>query len=194
MTAPFVLAVPSKGRLQENAEAFFTRAGLSLAKPRGARDYRGGGTAVGRGWRRRRWPSARAPWARAFGHRSAGVRRRDQQLLRHRRRDGDRRRGHAGFGVPKQLDHLRGDVHRRHGLVGGGRQLHLGAVVRGPGVGAHQRLHSLGVLHPERDRRCGRGRYGDPRRCDDRVGQRVHHRRRDCRTGVLHRRRPVEHR
>ena len=41
MTAPFVLAVPSKGRLQENTEAFFTRAGLSLAKPRGARDYRG---------------------------------------------------------------------------------------------------------------------------------------------------------
>jgi ATP phosphoribosyltransferase len=41
MTAPFVLAVPSKGRLQENAEAFFTRAGLSLAKPGGARDYRG---------------------------------------------------------------------------------------------------------------------------------------------------------
>ena len=41
MTAPFVLAVPSKGRLQENAEAFFTRAGLSLSKPGGARDYRG---------------------------------------------------------------------------------------------------------------------------------------------------------
>ena len=41
MTAPFVLAVPSKGRLQENTEAFFTRAGLALAKPRGARDYRG---------------------------------------------------------------------------------------------------------------------------------------------------------
>ena len=41
MTAPFVLAVPSKGRLQENAEAFFTRAGLALAKPRGAREYRG---------------------------------------------------------------------------------------------------------------------------------------------------------
>ena len=41
MSTPFVLAVPSKGRLQENAEAFFTRAGLSLAKPRGARDYRG---------------------------------------------------------------------------------------------------------------------------------------------------------
>src|SRR6202012_20710 len=30
---------PSKGRLQENAEAFFTRAGLSLAKPRGQREY-----------------------------------------------------------------------------------------------------------------------------------------------------------
>jgi ATP phosphoribosyltransferase len=41
MSAPFVLAVPSKGRLQENAEAFFTHAGLSLAKPRGAREYRG---------------------------------------------------------------------------------------------------------------------------------------------------------
>ena len=41
MTQPFVLAVPSKGRLQENAEAFFTHAGLALAKPRGARDYRG---------------------------------------------------------------------------------------------------------------------------------------------------------
>lgn len=41
MTAPFVLAVPSKGRLQENAEAFFTRAGLALSKPGGARDYRG---------------------------------------------------------------------------------------------------------------------------------------------------------
>src|SRR6202050_4961870 len=41
VTTPFVLAVPSKGRLQESAEAFFTRAGLALAKPRGARDYRG---------------------------------------------------------------------------------------------------------------------------------------------------------
>ena len=41
MSAPFVLAVPSKGRLQENAEAFFSRAGLGLAKPRGAREYRG---------------------------------------------------------------------------------------------------------------------------------------------------------
>jgi ATP phosphoribosyltransferase len=41
MSGPFVVAVPSKGRLQENAEAFFTHAGLSLAKPRGAREYRG---------------------------------------------------------------------------------------------------------------------------------------------------------
>jgi ATP phosphoribosyltransferase len=41
MTVPFVLAVPSKGRLQENAEAFFNRAGLTLAKSGGARDYRG---------------------------------------------------------------------------------------------------------------------------------------------------------
>jgi len=41
MSAPLVLAVPSKGRLQENAEAFFARSGLSLIKPRGARDYRG---------------------------------------------------------------------------------------------------------------------------------------------------------
>jgi ATP phosphoribosyltransferase len=41
MSQPFVLAVPSKGRLQENTEAFFARAGLTLAKPGGARDYRG---------------------------------------------------------------------------------------------------------------------------------------------------------
>src|SRR5579864_1493555 len=41
MSSPFVLAVPSKGRLQENAEGFFARAGLTLAKPRGAREYRG---------------------------------------------------------------------------------------------------------------------------------------------------------
>jgi len=36
-----IIAVPAKGRLQENAEAFFARAGLKLVKPRGARDYRG---------------------------------------------------------------------------------------------------------------------------------------------------------
>ncbi len=41
MSAPFVLAVPSKGRLQENALAFFARAGLKLAPRRGVRDYRG---------------------------------------------------------------------------------------------------------------------------------------------------------
>jgi ATP phosphoribosyltransferase len=41
MSAPLVLAVPAKGRLQENAEAFFARAGLALVKPRGQRDYRG---------------------------------------------------------------------------------------------------------------------------------------------------------
>ena len=41
MSAPLVIAVPAKGRLQENAENFFARAGLSLIKPRGARDYRG---------------------------------------------------------------------------------------------------------------------------------------------------------
>ncbi len=36
-----VLAVPSKGRLQENANAFFARAGLTVTQGRGARDYRG---------------------------------------------------------------------------------------------------------------------------------------------------------
>jgi ATP phosphoribosyltransferase len=36
-----VIAVPAKGRLQENADAFFAQAGLKLSKPRGARDYRG---------------------------------------------------------------------------------------------------------------------------------------------------------
>ena len=41
MTAPFVIAVPSKGRLHDSAVTFFTRAGLELIKPRGERDYRG---------------------------------------------------------------------------------------------------------------------------------------------------------
>jgi ATP phosphoribosyltransferase len=41
MSAPLILAVPSKGRLQQNAEAFFARSGLELVKPRGPRDYRG---------------------------------------------------------------------------------------------------------------------------------------------------------
>ncbi|MBV8790421.1 MAG: ATP phosphoribosyltransferase [Pseudolabrys sp.] len=41
MTSPLVVAVPAKGRLQENAEKFFARSGLNLIKPRGARDYRG---------------------------------------------------------------------------------------------------------------------------------------------------------
>ena len=39
--APLVLAVPSKGRLQENAIALFARAGLEFVQGRGARDYRG---------------------------------------------------------------------------------------------------------------------------------------------------------
>jgi ATP phosphoribosyltransferase len=38
---PLVLAVPSKGRLQENAAAFFSRAGLEFTQGRGAREYRG---------------------------------------------------------------------------------------------------------------------------------------------------------
>jgi ATP phosphoribosyltransferase len=41
VSTPLVIAVPSKGRLQESAEAFFARAGLDLVKPRGAREYRG---------------------------------------------------------------------------------------------------------------------------------------------------------
>ena len=39
--SPLVLAVPSQGRLQENAAAFFARAGLPLVQGRGAREYRG---------------------------------------------------------------------------------------------------------------------------------------------------------
>lgn len=41
MSAPLIIAVPAKGRLQENTESFFARSGLNLIKPRGARDYRG---------------------------------------------------------------------------------------------------------------------------------------------------------
>ena len=39
--SPLILAVPSKGRLQENAAAFFARAGLVFSQSRGALDYRG---------------------------------------------------------------------------------------------------------------------------------------------------------
>ena len=39
--SPLILAVPSKGRLQENAAAFLARAGLVFTQSRGARDYRG---------------------------------------------------------------------------------------------------------------------------------------------------------
>jgi ATP phosphoribosyltransferase len=41
MNGLLVIAVPAKGRLQENAETLFASAGLSLVKPRGVRDYRG---------------------------------------------------------------------------------------------------------------------------------------------------------
>jgi ATP phosphoribosyltransferase len=41
MTTPLIIAVPSKGRLQEQAQAFFARAGVHFVQPRGARDYRG---------------------------------------------------------------------------------------------------------------------------------------------------------
>ena len=41
MSGPVIIGVPSKGRLMENAHAFFRRAGMSLVQPRGGRDYRG---------------------------------------------------------------------------------------------------------------------------------------------------------
>jgi ATP phosphoribosyltransferase len=41
MSAHLIIAVPSKGRLQENANAFFERAGLTIEQSGGARDYRG---------------------------------------------------------------------------------------------------------------------------------------------------------
>jgi ATP phosphoribosyltransferase len=41
VSASLVVGVPSKGRLMENAHAFFRRAGMSLVQPRGGRDYRG---------------------------------------------------------------------------------------------------------------------------------------------------------
>ncbi|BAF89116.1 ATP phosphoribosyltransferase [Azorhizobium caulinodans ORS 571] len=41
MSDTLILAVPSKGRLQENVHAFFARAGMPLVQARGAREYRG---------------------------------------------------------------------------------------------------------------------------------------------------------
>lgn len=40
MSAPLILAIPSKGRLQTDSEALFARAGLAIA-PGGKRSYRG---------------------------------------------------------------------------------------------------------------------------------------------------------
>lgn len=41
MNAPLVIAVPSKGRLQKNALAYFANAGLTVDSPGGGRNYRG---------------------------------------------------------------------------------------------------------------------------------------------------------
>lgn len=41
MSGPLILAVPSKGRLQENAQSFFAGAALELVQPGGSRNYRG---------------------------------------------------------------------------------------------------------------------------------------------------------
>jgi ATP phosphoribosyltransferase len=41
MSAPLIVGVPSKGRLQENANAFFTGAGLSVRQAGGGRSYAG---------------------------------------------------------------------------------------------------------------------------------------------------------
>ncbi len=41
MTGPLIIAVPSKGRLQDNSDAFFSRAGLTIVRPGGRRNYRG---------------------------------------------------------------------------------------------------------------------------------------------------------
>jgi ATP phosphoribosyltransferase len=41
MTTPLIIAIPSKGRLQENTHDFFARAGLPVGRPGGARNYRG---------------------------------------------------------------------------------------------------------------------------------------------------------
>ncbi len=41
MSAPLVIAVPSKGRLQADAQALFARAGLDIESTNGSRSYRG---------------------------------------------------------------------------------------------------------------------------------------------------------
>lgn len=41
MSDDLIIGIPSKGRLQENTNAFFERAGLPVLRPGGERDYRG---------------------------------------------------------------------------------------------------------------------------------------------------------
>ena len=46
MTTPLVIAIPSKGRLQEDARAYFSRAGLEIVQAGNARSYRGSITGI----------------------------------------------------------------------------------------------------------------------------------------------------
>ena len=93
MSAPFVLAVPSKGRLQENAEAFFARAGLQARQA--ARRAR-----ISRRDRRR---------ARRRDRLSVG--------LRHHRAAGARARVHFGVTGEDQIRETIPDAEKRVVLI-----------------------------------------------------------------------------
>ncbi len=105
MNGPFVIAVPAKGRLQEESEALFARAGLELIKPRGARDYRG--TVVD-------LPSVEVAYLSCGGdHPVAGARRR---ALRHHRRGS----GARGNSQRRRQGDLPQAARLRRGQCGGG--------------------------------------------------------------------------
>ena len=185
--APLVLAVPSKGRLQENAAHFFARAGLDVVQGRGVRDYRG--TLAGmKGVEIAFLSAAEIVQQLAAGAVHMGVT--GEDLVRETIADADRRvelltplgfgycqcRGRGAAGLDRREDH--GRSRGRRGL--------LSRAARQPDAGRDQirQSHAPLLRRPRRDRlpdrRKPRGDRGRARRGPGRAHRRHHHHGRDA--------------
>ena len=201
---PLILAVPSKGRLQENAAAFFAPRRPALTQARGVRDYRGalarrrrcrGAVPVGRRDRRRSWPRAARisasparTWCardrrRRRSGRAAGAARLRPRQRRRRRAAGLDRRAHA-WPISTRS---RSDLRARHGTQDAGRdqirEPDPRASSREHGIGDYRIVESLGATE------------GAPASGAGRAHRRHHHDRRDARRqraeGARRRRHPA---
>ena len=177
-TRPLDPGRPSKGRLQENAAAFFARAGLVFAQSRGARDYRGSLAGV---------PDVEVALPVRFRDRRAA---RNRRCASRRHRRGSRaradRRCRRG-GRDADAARLRTRQRRRRRAAGLDRRAHDGRSRRGRGRPArpprpqdarrdeirephapllrregHRRLPDR--REPRRDRGCAGGRLGGAHR------------------------------